>query len=56
MTATEVRAAVLAYEPKDQIVATQITLPYSDKISTWQTPPFLSRLELRVQRQTVQTP
>lgn len=56
MTEAEVRAAMLAYEPKGQVIATRLTLPYSDKVSTFQTEPFLSRLELRVRRQTVQTP
>lgn len=56
MNEAEVRAAMRAYEPQGQIVATHGTLPYSDKVVTRQSPPFLSRLELRVRRQTMQTP
>lgn len=56
MTEAEVRAAMLAYEPKGQVVVTRLTLPYGDKVSTYQTEPFLGRLELRTRRQTMQTP
>lgn len=56
MTESEVRTAFQAYDPKGKIIATQSAFSYSDKVSSFRTPPFLNSLELRVTRKSIQTP
>jgi len=48
MTEAQVRDAFLAYNPKGKIFAKTLTASYSDKVNTHRTPPFLTRMELRV--------
>jgi hypothetical protein len=47
MTEAEVRAALQAYDPNGKIGVHQAAFQYSDKINSFSTPAFLSRLELR---------
>ena len=56
MTEAEVRAAFLAYNPKGKIFAQSLTSSYSDKVSNFRTPPFLSRMELRVTDKAIHIP
>lgn len=56
MTEPEVRAAFQAYDAKGKIIATQSAFSYSDKVSSFRTPPFLNSMELRVTRQSIQIP
>lgn len=56
MTEAEVKAAFTAYDPKGKIVASNSSFNYSDKVNSFRTPQFLNSLELRVVRQSGQTP
>lgn len=56
MTESEVRAAFQTYDAKGKIIAIQSAFPYSDKVNSFRTPPFLNSMELRVTRQSQQTP
>lgn len=56
MTEAQVRAAFQAYDPKGKILAHNATATYSDKVTSFRTPPFLQMMELRVVRQASQTP
>lgn len=56
MTEAQVRAAFLAYNPKGKIFAQSLTSTYSDKVDSFRTPPFLSRMELRVTDKAIHIP
>ncbi|MFT4046589.1 MAG: hypothetical protein QM661_07805 [Solimonas sp.] len=56
MTEAQVRAAFRAYDPKGKIIAGNAAIPYSDKVNSFRTPNFLSSMELRVTRRSIQTP
>lgn len=56
MTEAEVRAALLAYNPKGKIFAQNLTATYSDKVESFRAPPFLSRMELRVTGMAIHIP
>lgn len=47
MTEAQVRSALQAYDAKAKIIAVQANIPYSDKIKSYSSPSFLSRLEMR---------
>jgi hypothetical protein len=55
MTEAEVKATLQAYDPKGKIGVHQASFQYSDKINSFNTPAFLSRMELRTTQTSGQT-
>lgn len=56
MTEAQVKAAMMAFEPKGKIIASNAQLIYSDKAQQHRTPAFLSSMELRVTRMSIEIP
>lgn len=56
MTEAQVKAAMMAFEPKGKIIASNAQLIYSDKAQQHRTPSFLSSMELRVTRMSIEIP
>ncbi|MGQ3095077.1 MAG: hypothetical protein ACT6RP_16620 [Roseateles sp.] len=56
MTEAEVKAALVAYDPKGKISASNSSYNYSDGLNSHRTPAFLSSMEIRVVRLAQWTP